>query len=267
MHPLWRGLLDLLYPPQCEACGRLRREAICPDCRAEIEMVGPPLCELCGVPFDPKAQAAPRCADCRGRRRSYAVARSAAYYYGPLTQAIWRFKYDGRMVLARPLGELMAGTISGGGAADLDPETIDVVCPVPLHGARLGERGFNQSELLAEAVAEGIGRPLGRLLVRTRPTLPQVDLPAESRATNVQGAFEADLREVIQGQRVLLIDDLFTTGATMTECARMLRRAGAEEVRVYTLARPAPRWRLASMEARAAAGAGQGLAAERGRGV
>ena len=256
MHPLWRGLLDLLYPPQCEACGRLRQEAICPDCRAEIDPILPPLCELCGVPFDPKAQAAPRCADCRGRRRSYAVARSAAYYHGPLTQAIWRFKYDGQMVLAQPLGELMADAISGGGAVDLDPETIDVVCPVPLHGARLRERGFNQSDLLAEAVAEGIGRPLRRLLVRTRPTLPQVGLPAESRPTNVRGAFEADLHEVIEAKRVLLIDDLFTTGATMAECARMLRRAGAEEVRVYTLARPLPRWRLASVEASSAAGVG-----------
>ena len=256
MHPLWRGLLDLLYPPQCEACGRLRQEAICPDCRAEIDPILPPLCELCGVPFDPKAQAAPRCADCRGRRRSYAVARSAAYYHGPLTQAIWRFKYDGQMVLAQPLGELMADAISGGGAVDLDPETIDVVCPVPLHGARLRERGFNQSDLLAEAVAEGIGRPLRRLLVRTRPTLPQVGLPAESRPTNVRGAFEADLHEVIEAKRVLLIDDLFTTGATMAECARMLRRAGAEEVRVYTLARPLPRWRLASVEASSAGGVG-----------
>jgi len=219
------------------------------------------------VPFDPKAQAAPRCADCRGSRRSYALARSAAYYHGPLTQAIWHFKYHGQMVLARPLGEMMVAAISGGGAADLEPETIDVVCPVPLHGARLRERGFNQSDLLAEAVAEGIGKPLRRLLVRTRPTLPQVDLPAESRATNVRGAFAPDLHEVIQGKRVLLIDDLFTTGATMAECARMLRRAGAEEVRVYTLARPAPRWRLASVEAPLATAVGQGLASERGRGV
>ena len=243
MHPLWRGVLDLLYPPRCEACGRLREHLICPDCLAAIERIRPPVCELCGVPFDPGAQAAPRGADCRGKRRSFSVARSAGYYSGPLVEAIRRFKYHCQMALWRPLGGLMVEALEDGAGA-IDPGTVDVVCAVPLHEARLRERGFNQSELLAEVVAEGMGKPLRRLLERTRPTLPQVDLPAESRATNVRGAFEADLHEVIQGQTVLLIDDLFTTGATMMECARVLKRAGAEEARVLTLARPLPRWRV-----------------------
>jgi ComF family protein len=170
------------------------------------------------------------------------VARSAAYYEGPLVQLIWRYKYHGQMVLARPLGEVMVAALEGAAAA-LDPETIDVVCAVPLHASRLRERGFNQSELLAEHVAEVIGRQLRPLLERTRPTLPQVDLPLESRAANVRDAFASNLREVIRGQRVLLIDDLFTTGATITECARALRRAEVGELRVFTLARPLPLWR------------------------
>ena len=170
------------------------------------------------------------------------MARSAGYYSGPLVEAIRRFKYHCQMALWRPLGGLMVEALEDGAGA-IEPETVDVVCAVPLHESRLRERGFNQSELLAEVVAEAIGEPVKPLLAKTRPTLPQVDLPAESRATNVRGAFEADLHEIIQGQTVLLIDDLFTTGATMMECARVLKRAGAEEVRVLTLARPLPRWR------------------------
>ncbi len=201
------------------------------------------MCEICGAPFDPRAQAGPRCGECRGRRRAFAVARSAGYYSGPLVEAIRRFKYDCQMALWRPLGRLMVEALEDGAGA-VDPETVDVVCAVPLHESRLRERGFNQSELIAEVVAERIEKPLKRLLRRMRPTLPQVDLPAESRAANVRGAFEADLHEVIEGKTVLVIDDLFTTGATMIECARALRRAGAQEVRVLTLARPMPRWRV-----------------------
>jgi len=251
MHPFWRGVLDLLYPPRCEACGRLGREPICDECWAAIERIEAPVCGTCGEPFDPRAQPAPDCADCRRRQRPFSVARSAAYYDGPLAEAIRRFKYHGQMVLGRPLGSIMAEGLTGGQASALDVGTIDAVCPVPLHEGRLRERGFNQSELLAEAVAEAAGRPIVHLLARTRPTLPQVELPAESRAGNVRGAFEARLTEVVQGQRVLLIDDLYTTGATMTECGRALRRAGAADVRVYTLARALPRWRMPAADARA----------------
>jgi len=244
MHPFWRGVLDLLYPPRCEACGRLGREPICGECWGAIARIAAPVCARCGEPFDPRAQAAPVCAQCRSRgRAALSVVRSAAYYEGPLVAAIGRFKYRGQMVLGRPLGKIMAEALASGPASELEPEGVDVVCAVPLHESRLRERGFNQSELLAEAVAEAAGRPLEALLVRRRATLPQVDLPAPSRATNVRGAFAANLRQVIAGRTVLLVDDLFTTGATLGECGRALRRAGAREVRVFTLARPLPRWR------------------------
>jgi ComF family protein len=137
----------------------------------------------------------------------------------------------------------MVEALCTGAANGLHPESIEVVCPVPLHEARLRERGFDQSELIAEVVADSIDRPLRPLLQRTRPTLPQVGLPVQSRAANVRGAFEARLQEVIEDKRVLLIDDLYTTGATLAECARVLRRAGAAEVRAFTLARALPRWR------------------------
>lgn len=253
MHPLLRGFLDLLYPPRCEACGRLRRDLICRDCRGAIELLRPPMCEVCGEPFDPLAQAAPRCPRCRGGRRPFSLARSAAHYTGPLAQAILRFKYDPQMALGRPLGRLMAEGLASGAAPGLDPETVEVVCAVPLHPTRLRERGFNQSELLAEEVAAALGRPLRPLLARTRATLPQVDLPPQSRAANVRDAFAPRPEEVIAGQRVLLVDDLFTTGATLAECARALRGGGAAEVRIYTLARPLPLWRRPATDAKAAA--------------
>ncbi len=243
MHLLWHGLLDLLYPPRCEACGNLRRAALCEECLAAIERIEPPMCELCGEPFDPLAQSAPRCADCRGKRKPFTLARSACYYTGPLAEAIKRYKYHCQMVLWRPLGELLVEAMAQGKAEGIEAESVDIICAVPLHSSRLRERGFNQSELLAEVVAEHLEKPLRPLLARTRATLPQVDLPAASRAVNVRDAFTADLHEVIKGQRVLLIDDLFTTGATMTECARTLMRAEAQEVRIYTLARPLPLWK------------------------
>jgi ComF family protein len=242
MHPLLRGILDLLYPPRCEACGRLRRDPICAECRTQIEMIEPPFCQLCGEPFDPRAQGAPTCERCRGRRLPFRLARSAAYYRRPLAGAIGRFKYDGQIVLARPLGDIMIEALSGA-AGDIDPPTVDVICPVPLHSSRQRERGFNQSQLLAEEISGVIGKPVSTLLERVRPTAPQVDLPARARAQNVRRAFAAKEDAGIAGRAVLLIDDLFTTGATLTECSRALRTAGAADVRVFTLARPLPRWR------------------------
>ena len=228
----------------------MRQEAICSDCFGAMARLQPPVCEVCGEPFDPRAASAPQCAVCRMARRRFTVGRSAAYYEGPLVQVIWRYKYHCQMVLAEPLARLMVAALYDSAAA-LDPETIDVVCAVPLHPSRLRERGFNQSELLAEHVAAAISRPLCPLLERTRPTLPQVDLPPQSRAANVRNAFAPNPRETIQGQRVLLIDDLFTTGATISECARALRRAEAAELRVFTLARPLPQWRRPGADIRA----------------
>jgi ComF family protein len=243
MNILLRGVLDLLYPPRCEACGRLRREPVCEECRAQVEMVEPPLCRLCGEPFDPHAQGAPMCERCRGRRLPFSIARSAAFYRGPLAGAIRRFKYDGQIVLARPLGSIMVEALNTA-AGGIDPSTVEVICPVPLHSSRQRERGFNQSQLLAEEISRAIGKPVSALLERVRPTAPQVDLPARARAENVRRAFAAKQGAGIAGRTVLLLDDLFTTGATLTECGRALKTAGAADVRVLTLARPLPRWRV-----------------------
>ena len=255
MNALLRGLLDLLYPPRCEVCGRLRREPICASCAAEIALVAAPVCAVCGEGFDPAAAAAPTCEECRRRVRPYSMARSAAYYEGPLVQAIWRFKYHCQMVLAMPLARVMTEALEGEACAGLDITSVDVLCPVPLHPSRLRERGFNQSQLLAEEVGAVLSKPAQLLLSRTRPTPPQVDLPARARSANVRGAFAPAAAEAVTGRRVLLVDDLFTTGATLAECARALRSAGAAEVRVFTLARAIPGWRRPAVDAREAVSA------------
>ena len=122
---------------------------------------------------------------------------------------------------------------------------VELVCPVPLHPRRQRERGFNQSELLARSLAAHFGAELApHLLARVRDTAPQIDLPRAERQANVRGAFAVPKPEKAAGKSVLVVDDVFTTGATLRECARVLRRAGASRVLIFTLARPLPRWKL-----------------------
>jgi ComF family protein len=243
LHWLARGFLDLLFPPRCEVCRELGTDLVCPRCSSEIELVQPPLCARCGQPFDPQARGAPLCAACRPGKRPFELARSAAYFEGPLRQAIHRFKYQRKRVLASFLGGIMVHWLStqDGGALG----AAELVCPVALYPRRRRERGFNQSELLARSVAAHLGVELDPdLLARVRDTVPQINLPLGERAANVRGAFAVPQPAKVAKKTVLLIDDVFTTGATLNECARLLRRAGAARVFIFTLARPLPRWRL-----------------------
>jgi len=156
---------------------------------------------------------------------------AAAFIYGgPLADAVLRLKYGGRTELAPGLGALLAD------AAVAYAGAIDRVLPLPLHGARLRERGFNQSTLLAQPVARVLGVPLDTAsLVRVRPTHDQASLPRASRAENVRGAFAA--RRTVASQRVLLIDDVRTTGATLAAAAEALLAAGCRQVNTLALAR------------------------------
>ncbi len=236
MNPFCRGLLDLFYPPRCQVCRRFAQEPLCPDCRAQIAFINPPVCRRCGIPLDPQAQGPEECLDCRkAQRQPITWARSMGLYEGSLRRAILAFKFLGRRALALPLADMLA-------SEGLD-EAFDLACPVPLHPQRQRERGFNQSELLARYFCEKTGVSLrDGLLQRIRPTIPQVVLPAEHRAKNVRGAFSVSPQANIQGARILLIDDLYTTGSTLKECARVLQKGGAAAVCVLTLARPRPSW-------------------------
>jgi ComF family protein len=228
------NLLEFFLPRMCLFCGVAVGEAaavaVCPECESQIEWVVSPLCTCCGRVFATREGADRLCGDCQADPPPFARARAAALYDGPVSQAITRFKFSRQMAflpvmqhwLKRPLClELVA-------AADL-------LTPVPLHPKRIKKRGFNQALLLARAFP---GAAVAReAVVRTRHTAPQVGLNPKERQDNVKGAFAVTDPARVKGKHVLLVDDLYTTGATVKECARVLRRAGASRVEVLTVAR------------------------------
>jgi len=172
------------------------------------------------------------CPDCRCAAPPIDGIRSAAYFDGVLREAIHRFKYRGVQVLARPLGRLMTEQWT------LHHIPGDVLIPVPLHPSRLAERGYNQAVLLAQELGAATGLPVEMdALARIRATVPQVALDAAARRENVRGAFRCS-DDRLAGRRVVLIDDLCTTGATLDACSTALRAVGVGSVWAYTLSRP-----------------------------
>lgn len=238
------AVVDLLFPPFCPLCrARLdeaRRDPLCGACWDRLERLPPPYCRTCGRPlpaFDagPSPEGSP-CEPCRRRRPLFAYARAATLYGDRVREAVHALKFQGKTALARPLGDLMAEA----GSTMLPTTAVDCLVPVPLYPSREAERGFNQSVLLAKRVSRRWGVPLEpRMLRRQRSTLPQTDLDAGERRANVKGAFALSRRGAVDGRHVLLIDDVFTTGATVSECARVLLDAGASAVGVLTVSRVA----------------------------
>lgn len=215
---LWRraldAALDLLYPPRCGGCGRHGEGWLCPACRARLSLLD---------------DATPHDLDL-GASGARLPVFSAAAFAPPLREAIHAFKYDGTPQLADAFGELMSAAWRARGWR------ADVAVPVPLHPARLRERGYNQSDLLARAVARECGLRHCAALQRVRPTQQQAHLDAAARRDNVHDAFRATPARVA-GVRVVLIDDVLTTGATLGECAQALLAGGAASVAGLTLAR------------------------------
>jgi competence protein ComFC len=242
MYAFARAALDLFFPPRCQVCRRFAPVPICLDCQTDLRLIQPPLCEHCGLPLDPKAAGPALCRDCLAEKRSpIAWARAAGLYEGALRKAILALKFQGRRSLAPELAQMLVAAVQNDALAAAAPP--DLVCPVPLHPSRQAERGFNQSALLAHYFCERTGNELDcNLLFRTRPTIPQVALPRPERGRNVRGAFAVSEGKEIKGAKVLLIDDIYTTGSTLEECAHVLRRGGAADVYVLTLARPRPEW-------------------------
>jgi len=229
---MWRrikeALLDLLFPPRCVGCRRYGAW-LCPECERGIDRIIGPLCPCCGQPV---ARPGRLCPVCRCAPPPIDGIRSAAYFEGLLREATHHFKYRGLQVLARPLGQLM---VEQWAAYHIPAE---VLIPVPLHPTRLAERGYNQATLLARELGTVTGLSVETdSLVRIRATAPQITLDAAARQENVQGAFEC-LDDRMTGCRVVLIDDLCTTGSTLNACSTALREAGASSVWGYTLARP-----------------------------
>jgi ComF family protein len=248
------GLFELAFPPACVTCRDLLSDGeryVCPDCRDRISRIVSPLCTRCGRPFFTPDDRDHLCGGCIISPPPFDVARSLGVYGDVMLPLVQLFKYHRRFHLAETLTRLMAD----GSYPGFSPEDFDVIVPVPLHTKRLRERGYNQSLLLARGLGDAWGMPVdGRGLRRTRWTEPQVNLTLKEREENVRGAFavrdaapKGRLRLMagvrrrrhlpIKDAAVLLVDDVYTTGATVRECARVLAASGARRVGVLTAAR------------------------------
>ena len=234
---MFRALLDLLFPPLCHVCKAFIPKAgdllICAGCLSKIPFVASPLCTVCGSPFATEAGVDHTCGACIIHQPIH-ICRSATVFEGPVQELIHRFKYGSRVHLCQPLGVLTATTL----APFCSQAAPDLIIPVPLHRKRLRQRGFNQSQLIGEVLEKKWKVPLeiGNLR-RVRWTEPQTTLDAHERVTNVRGAFAVREPKRLEGKRVLLVDDVLTTGSTMRACAEALREAGVAALFAVTVAR------------------------------
>jgi ComF family protein len=235
-----RGLIaaavDAVYPPVCTGCGRMvgQHRGVCPACWATLRLIERPYCEVLGLPFSHDLGAGILSADAIANRPVFDRLRSVAIHDGIARSLVHGLKYRDRTDLAI----MMAGWMVR--ASDGTVEACDAIIPVPLHAYRLWGRRFNQSAELARAIARLSGKPyLATALIRTKRTAQQVGLGAAAREDNVRGAFavtEAG-KTAVFGKRVVLVDDVYTTGATVSAATRALKKAGAGDVTVLTFAR------------------------------
>ena len=230
MPSLLSSFLDLMLPHRCPFCDSISKEPLCPECTDAVRFISPPFCIACGVPFKSDSIKNHTCGECMKKKRHFSWARGVLIYNDASAKAIHRFKYNKDTTFSKALGSIISRYH--------DLEGFDVLIPVPLHIDRLRERGFNQSLLLARAVGKRNRIPVDPFaLKRTRWTEPQVNLSGKERKINVKGAFE--VQGNVRGRSILLIDDVYTTGATVGECSKVLRKNGAREVCVLKLARTA----------------------------
>lgn len=234
-------VVDWLYPRVCPVatCGALSDRPgryLCWNCYSKVDLVHAEdgLCEQCGFRVTGKVNHRFICSACRAMRPSFDRARAASSFSGPLREVIHQFKYQRAVWLKHDLVDFLQGCLQTYFAV----EEIDVVVPVPLHPVRVRERSYNQSALLATELARRIDRRCDlHALIRTRQTETQTHLNAVSRHHNMRGAFQVVVPEWVTRRCVLLVDDVMTTGATVSACAQVLKKAGARTVWVVTVAR------------------------------
>src|SRR5262245_9333641 len=233
---LFQAAVSLLYPATCTICGKSVRagEYLCNNCEAKIIRIVPPFCETCSEPFEGSITNIFTCANCAHRTIYFDAAVAAYRGRGIVREIIHEFKYAHQIHLRH----LVACWLR----AALDDERLrvchfNIIVPVPLHPARQRERGFNQAGLLAELLSAQTAIRSKPVLERIRYTTTQTALDRSERMENLHNAFRLRKNADVRGLRVLLIDDVLTTGSTLNECARVLKRAGAISVHAATAAR------------------------------
>lgn len=230
-------LITFVFPAKCRRCetpmGIGRVHYLCDACWEQIEFLKPPWCQICGLPRWSAA-----CAGCREHPPLFRKLRAIAFYEPTLREAIHLMKYEKKQVISKHLVQLLQAHLP----ADLASTDYDFLLPVPLHANRFRQRGFNQAEQIAQGVAKIWGRSVRTdILVRVRDTVPLSSLHSrEERRESITGAFEVQSPDSIQNRKILLIDDIFTTGTTVNEALKVLQIANPNCVDVLTLTRTRP---------------------------
>jgi competence protein ComFC len=235
---LWDGLLDLVYPPRCLICDRWDAPSVCEACALGFLKIPEPSCVVCGRPID--SDLATICRNCTLAADlwggwAFEQARAAAIFQGPMRVAIHQLKYKSVAALAEPLGGFLANRILVDGLLEIN--NFEAIVPVPITEKKQKQRGFNQSELLARPLAEQLSLPILTVQRLAGSGPAQATLSPEARRRTVTSdAFLVPNAEAISGKKLLVIDDVFTTGATVQALSAVLHRAGASQLTVITLA-------------------------------
>lgn len=238
--PWWSFLVNFILPPRCIKCGKILQEhnGLCSDCFNKIRFISAPYCARCGLPFTDESglSAGKRqlCGKCLQEKRPlFSMQRSAFIYDNESKNLILDFKFNDKTVSAETLANIL---FSAG--HDIWQEKPDLLLPVPIHQLRLLKRRYNQSALLVKYLSEKSEISADYFsLIRHQNTIPQVQLSGDARRRNLQKAFSVKYPQKLQGKSVVLVDDVETTGSTLNECAKVLKKAGVKKIYALTLAR------------------------------
>ncbi len=234
----FKDIINLILPPRCAVCGRILNadKGLCDDCIAKLDFINDTVCYRCGQPFGTLSDGKGHhiCASClQQSRHVFRFSRSVFVYDEFSKKLVLDFKFHDRTDLATLLAKMLY--VAG---KDIFSAGVDVIVPVPLHYTRLLKRRYNQSALLAKELGRLTGiKVCYNVVIKNKRTKPQVECSGVERLNNIKGAFKIREPELIKDKRILLIDDVLTTGATLTECARVIRKARPRSVDNLTLAR------------------------------